>query len=107
MRLLNQVEQREVEIQRSVMRFYASFGCEVARFNEARRTRSTPGWPDLYIFCAAKRTTWMHECKAGRGVQSIAQSTMQGWAESCGLAYIIGGVQAAQDHLVNLGLIQP
>lgn len=107
MRLLNQVEQREVEIQRSVMRFYASFGCEVARFNEARRTRSTPGWPDLYIFCPSKRTTWMHECKAMWGVQSEAQGTIQRWAESCGLIYVLGGVQAAQDHLVTLGLILP
>jgi len=108
MRVLETGEQLEAAVQASVMRFYASFGCEVARFSERRRSRIQKGWPDLVVFCPRKQTMWFHECKReSHGVQSEDQRTIQGWAEACGVAYVLGGVQAASDHLVNLGLLKP
>lgn len=98
----------ENDVQRAVMAFYRSFDIEIARFSERRtgRTRVTAGWPDLVLGCVRKRAFWVHETKRERGGrQSIEQGHMQQWLEACGVPYLIGGVQAAQDHLVTLGLI--
>lgn len=97
--------EREKDVQASVMRFYEAFDCQVIRFSEGRRTHVTPGWPDLAVFCPRKRTHWVFEVKAKGGKQSDRQFMMQALAESCGLAYIIGGVQEAQDHLISIGLL--
>src|SRR5882757_1671638 len=107
MRVLNMAEARESLVQQAVIRFYQSFAIQVIRFSEGRRTKVTPGWPDLACFCPQKRAFWLHEVKRDGGKQSIEQSTLQQLAESCDVPYIIGGVQAAQDHLVTLWLIAP
>ena len=105
MRIPSRLEQRESEVQAAVMRFYRTMGCEVVRFSEGRRTRITAGWPDLGVFCRPKRVFFLHEVKARGGKQSGAQSIVQRWAEECGMAYVIGGVQAGVEHLTALGMI--
>lgn len=99
--------EREKDVQASVMRFYEAFDCQIIRFNEGRKSRVTPGWPDLAVFCPRKRTHWVFEVKARGGKQSGPQSLMQDLAEACGLTYLIGGVQQAQEHLIKIGLMRP
>lgn len=107
MRIVSLADRRESELQHAVMRFYETLGCQVVRFSEGRRTRITPGWPDLAVFCPAKRTMWYHEVKGVRGLQSPAQSSVQQLAESCGIAYLLGGVEVASEHLTRIGVIAP
>ncbi len=107
MRVASITEQLEHDVQSAVIRYYETFGCEVARFSEGRRSRITPGWPDLAVGCVRKRAFWVHETKRTHGgIQSSAQSSTQQWLEACGVRYILGGVPAAHAHLVSLGLIR-
>lgn len=96
---------REREVQAAVIRFYQTLGCEVVRFAEGRRTRITPGWPDLAVFHLTKKAFWVHECKRQGGKQSGQQHIVELWCQSCGVPYILGGVQAASDHLTELGIL--
>lgn len=106
MRVLNGREQRESEVQASVIRFYRAFNCDVAHFSERRTSRITPGWPDLMVF-PPRGHIFAHETKAEGGRQSSAQSTIQAWFERCGIAYVTGGVGEAHQHLVRVGLAEP
>lgn len=98
----------ETEVQRATIAFYESFGCEIRRFSERRtgRTRVAKGWPDLVVFCPQKAAHWLHETKREKGGrQSPEQVSLQELAASCGLDYVIGGVQAASEHLTLIGLL--
>jgi len=96
---------RESEVLRSVVRIYAAFGCECRVFQEGRRTRITPGWPDLAVFAPAKGRMWLHEVKTADGVQSPEQSAMELLAKRCNVDYVLGGVHDAQEQLRKVGLI--
>jgi hypothetical protein len=100
-------DQLERDVQRAVMAFYASMGCEVIRFSEGRRTRVTPGWPDLAVFCLRKGQMWVHEIKRPGGQQRPAQGNVERFFQACHVPYLLGGVQAAHDHLVNIGVLEP
>jgi hypothetical protein len=96
---------RESEIQHSVIGIYSTFGVEVRRFSEGRRTRISKGWPDLACFLPAKRLMWYHECKTLNGRQSPAQSLTQRLVESCGIDFVVGGIREAEAQLRKVGLI--
>lgn len=98
----------ENEVQRATMAFYAQFGVELRRFSERRtgRTRIREGWPDLACFHRGKHAFWFHETKRDKGgKQSLGQRSMQELIEACGVPYLLGGVQAASEHLTKLGLL--
>lgn len=108
MRLETTIEQLENDVQRATVAFYEAMGCVVARFSEGRRTRITPGWPDLAVGCIRKGKFWVHETKRTKGGrQSADQSSIERWLVACGVPYVLGGVQAAHDHLVNIGVLEP
>lgn len=96
---------RETEVQAAVVHVYETFNVEVKRFSEGRKSRITPGWPDLACFCPQKAVMWLHETKTAAGVQSVAQGHLQQLAESCNVTYVLGGVHEAQEHLRKIGLI--
>jgi len=115
----------ECDVQHDVIVAYERVGCFVARMEQSyrrgsRREPGTPGVPDLYVFpplreaqanaarvghaaiCAAP---WWHETKRPGGLQSPEQIKWQGRCMARGVAYVLGGVQAALVHLRQVGLI--
>jgi len=96
--------ERETEVQADVVRAYERAGCRVVSFSQGRRTRQTPGIPDLRIYCARIRAAWWHEVKAGDGQQRPAQRVFQQMAESCGEVYVLGGLDAAIVQLQRVGV---
>ena len=110
MKILSVTDRLENEVQRATIAFYCTMGCDVRKFSERRtgRTRVSKGWPDLAVFCPRKAAFWLHETKrASGGRQSAEQGELQQLAESCGVPYVLGGVQAATDHLVKIGVLEP
>jgi|ERR1041385_6342031 hypothetical protein len=98
----------ESDVQRAVIAFYRSFDIEIARFSERRRSMIIRGWPDLGLFCLRKKAFWVHETKRDHGgIQSLEQRRLEEWFTACGIPYLLGGVQAAHDHLINLGILKP
>ena len=115
----------ECDVQHDVIAAYERVGCVVARMEQSyrrgsRREPGTPGVPDLYVFpplredqgCAAAvghvvvyLAPWWHETKRPGGNQSLEQIKWQGRCTVRGVAYVLGGVQAALVHLRQVGLI--
>jgi len=96
---------RESAVLRDVVQLYMTLGCQVCCFQEGRRTRVTPGWPDLAVFCPAKACFWLHEVKAPGGTQSVQQYELHRLAEQCHVDYVLGGAKEAEEHLRFLGVI--
>lgn len=95
------------------------FGFTPIRFSQARATMQTRGIPDrryylsvpasyverphaTYVSFAQHRVVWW-EAKAGTK-QSAAQKNFQELVESCGETYLLGGVEALENYLVEQGL---
>lgn len=97
---------RESQVQRDVKRAYEKAGCFVAVFSQGRKTRQTPGIPDLLIFVPGRFLPWWHETKAPGGKQSPAQVTWQARCETVGMSYVLGGLPEALAHLKLVGLMR-
>jgi hypothetical protein len=97
----------EKEIVEDCVLLYRTAGCEVMRIGQApRRTKQTPGIPDLKVYCRSLGLTWWHEVKRPKGRQSKVQREIQELAESCGEVYLLGGYEVAIDRLRELKLME-
>jgi hypothetical protein len=113
-------QQLEREIQRQVKAAYEACGCFVANFSQGYRpggkrhatTRQTKGIPDLYVFPPVREVRgplaghatvylapWWHETKRPGARQTAEQRTWQMRCEQRGVAYVLGGVAEAAEHL--------
>jgi len=92
----------ERDVQRDVVAFYRTIGCSVYVFSQGRKTRQTPGIPDLYVQYKGKR--WWHESKTEAGRLSAAQVEFAGRELDAGGDVIVGGLKAAQTYTRALGI---
>lgn len=96
-----------------IRKLYRTAGCVVVSFSQPRRTKQTPGIPDLRIYDTKTGTAWWHEVKRQQGPgwtyvqtkQSDAQRLFQARAEACGEEYLIGARDVAYRKLRDLGRI--
>jgi hypothetical protein len=122
---VTQLELGRQGVQAQVVKLYESVGCSVARTAQSyrrgsRREPGTPGIPDLYVFpplrhdqrVAARAghpavflAPFWHESKAEGGAQRPEQRDWQGRCRARGVAYVLGGVREALDHLRQIGLL--
>ena len=122
---MTQLELGRQGVQAQVVKLYESVGCFVARTAQSyrrgsRREPGTAGIPDLYVFpplrsewaraaraghAAIHAAPWFHESKAPAGRQRPEQVEWQIRCEARGVAYVMGGVREALDHLRKLGLV--
>ena len=94
----------EREIQGDVVRLYKALGCQVWSHSELRKTKQTPGYPDLTVLHPRRRLAWYHETKTPTGTSSPAQRTFLGTAAECGVTVVVGGVQAGEEFLMSRGI---
>lgn len=90
--------QRETDVQRAVTQFFRKAGCHVYSLAQGRKTRQTPGLPDLYVIHPSYGAWWF-ECKVPGGKLSAAQAK---FADQCWLskiAYYWGGTKEAQSAM--------
>lgn len=88
---------------------YALFswaGCDVTRFAQSRRSKQTPGVPDLYVRHVELGKRLWFECKAGTGRPSRAQRDWHERERACGGEVVVGGYDEAVEVLVSWGLIE-
>lgn len=64
----------------------------------------TPGIADVEVFAPALGFRFVHEVKIGHDRQSHAQKLYQERCDACGVAYVLGDREAAEDFLVWFGL---
>lgn len=88
----------EREIQNLIVALYRRCGCRVYPTSQYRISRQALGLPDLYVV-HSHGGDWWHEVKTPNGKQSTEQRDFQTAVERAGVAYIIGGVSAAQGIL--------
>ena len=91
------------EMQRQCYRVFADAGCEVYWLSQSRRTRQTPGLPDLLVFGPPGEPfhlAW--ETKAGRGGPSEAQRKFALHCHRTGFPYRIGNARMARRVLHEL-----
>jgi hypothetical protein len=91
-------------IQRDVWKLYRRFNCQCYWMSQARKTRQTAGVPDLIVFNRRARAMWYHEIKTPTGEQSPAQKVFQEQCNACAIYYALGGVAAAEDVLITIGV---
>ena len=72
--------------------------------SQARKTRQTPGVPDLIVFNSRAGRMWFFECKAEGARPSPAQVYFAELCETAGIDYVIGGTFAAINHLRQIGV---
>jgi hypothetical protein len=100
----------EKEIQASVVKLYTAFGCDVYNLSQARASKQTPGLPDLWCFYRGidldRSFGFWHETKTPKGQQSVAQIEFEARCVSTGTLYVLGGVAAAEAHLIRFGLAE-
>lgn len=97
-------ELTEREIQNLVVKLYRRCGCKVYPTSQYRISRQALGLPDLYVVHPAAGD-WWHEVKTPHGKQSKEQAEFQAVVEGTGLAYVLGGVSAAQEILERRQII--
>jgi hypothetical protein len=98
----------EKAIQLDVMKVYKGFSCKVYNLSQPRATKQTPGLPDLYVRPPRRikyRSFW-HETKTPSGVQSDDQLQFQMDCVAEGTDYVLGGVLAAEEQCIKLGLAE-
>jgi hypothetical protein len=99
--------ERETDVQRDVRACYERLGCAVYSTSNPRRTKNTPGLPDLWVMVPIHRGWyWWHETKARDGRQSEAQKLFETRCQQAGMDYVLGGLAAALDHLRAIGLVK-
>lgn len=74
----------------AAQRLMATLGFTSWRLSQARATRQTPGWPDLFFTHPAKRLAVFYEAKAPKGKQSTAQREFQSHVIAAGMEYVVG-----------------
>ena len=92
-------------VQASVVKLYKSLRCIVFDTSQPHRALITPGVPDLLIFAPRVGRFWFHEVKAADGKPTVEQAAFEELCGSCGVGHVIGGVDAAKNHLRAIGLI--
>lgn len=93
----------EKDIQSDVRKRYIAFGCTVYNLSQARASKQTPGLGDLYVIHRRLRFAFWHETKTPSGQQSSTQRDFEQWNREAGVVVVVGGVLAAQNHLVEIG----
>ncbi len=93
----------EKAIQSDVRKLYQAVGCIVYNLSQARATKQSPGLGDLYVILYRRRVAWWHETKTPSGKQSVPQKFFAESCASAGVSVVVGGVRAAEDHLVEIG----
>lgn len=96
-----------------IRKLYRTCGCTVISFSQPRRTKQTPGIPDLLVFEPKSGAWWWHEVKRQTGPrfvrvksgQSPMQVIFQNLVESFGQTYLIGARDVAEEKLRALNLI--
>jgi hypothetical protein len=102
----------EKEIQAEVIKLYKAFGCAVYNLSQARASKQTPGLPDLVCFYEDqdkynnRSFSWWHETKTPSGKQSDAQVEFQIRCRRVSVPYVLGGIRAAEEHLINFRLAE-
>jgi hypothetical protein len=99
------VKLSEKRVQAAVVRLYESLRCKVYVLSQPRATMQTPGLPDLWVFAPSVGRAWWHETKAEGGKPSPAQVVFEERCGSCGVGHVIGGMEAAKNHLRAVGLV--
>jgi hypothetical protein len=103
----DEADRLEKEEELRIDRLYKALCLKVVRFSQPRRTMQTEGIPDRKVYVERKGLTYWHEVKRPvGGKQSEAQKKFQEMAERCGETYVLGGYNAAYDHLVAIGVIR-
>lgn len=93
----------EKEIQADVRKLYIAYGCTVYSLSQARASKQSPGLGDLYVIHERCGAVWWHETKTPRGKQSPAQLEFQRLHWGTGVEMAVGGIRAAEDHLIAIG----
>jgi hypothetical protein len=96
----------EREIQIDVVKLYKALGCQVWSHSELRKTKQTPGYPDLTVLHPRRRLSWYHETKTPTGTLEPAQLVFRSTAAESGLTVIVGGVVAAEEFLISCGIAE-
>lgn len=95
----------ERDEQQEVIAFYRGIRCEVWEHSEKRKTRVTPGYPDLTVFCERRRLCWYHETKIPSGRLSEAQLKFRALCRATDRPYVAGGLAEARAFALATGLI--
>lgn len=100
----------EKEIQNDVIKLYKAFSCLVYELSQKRAAKQTPGIADLWVFRRGidhdRSFGFWHEVKTPSGVQSEAQIEFQAHCITCGVPYVLGGIEAARQHLIKFGIAE-
>lgn len=96
----------EREIQADVVKLYKALGCQVWSHSELRKTKQTPGYPDLTVLHPRRRLFWCHETKTPTGTLKPAQLEFRSVAAKCGLEVVVGGVAAAEEFLIGCSIAE-
>ena len=95
----------ETAVQAECKALYRAVGCLIWDTSQKRRALITPGLPDLLVFHLGKRAFFFHEIKA-TAPQSAEQRRFEQTCETCGITYLLGGVDVARDYLRRLGILR-
>ena len=96
----------ERQIQVDVVNLYKAFGCQVWSHSELRKTKATPGYPDLTLLHPRRGLYFYHETKTPTGTLEPAQVTFRSVAAACGLTVVAGGVTAAEEFLISCSIAE-
>jgi hypothetical protein len=96
----------EKEIQRDVVDLYLHFSCLVYNLSQARASKQSPGLADLYVIHLPSKHAWWHETKTPTGKQRPAQREFQVIHKYTPVGYVVGGVLAAEEQLIKLGIAE-
>jgi hypothetical protein len=103
-RIVEEDARLEREIQAEVVKLYLAFRCMVYNLSQPRATKQTPGLADIYVIHMPSHSVWWHELKTPRGRQSPPQVEFQEVHKYTGVGYVVGGVKAAEAHLIKMAI---
>ena len=94
----------EKQEEAAAMKLMAVLGFTAWHLSQARASRQTSGWPDVFFTHPDKRLSVYYEAKSLAGRQSPAQREFQKHVTACGHAYVVGPCSALTLWCVERGL---
>jgi hypothetical protein len=96
---------RESEVGEEVRHFLKRVGWRYYSLAQGRKTRQTPGLPDLWCLHPSGRPPFWVELKSETGTSSPAQLEFAALCHTAGTGHVVGGVTQVMDHLKKIGAL--
>ena len=96
---------RESEVKQEITALLKRIGWQVWSTSDGRKSRNTPGLPDMWCMASNGRPPFWVEVKSETGKPSPEQESFAALCHHAGTGYVMGGVTQVLAYLKKIGAL--